>query len=45
MGEERGEVEEEVGEELAVVGGRLTGEASSVPYFTWTSADSGMVQL
>ena len=45
MGEERGEVEEEVGEELAVVGGRLTGEVSSVAYFTWTSADSGIVQF
>ena len=45
MGEERGEVEEEVEEELAVVGGRLIGEASSVAYFTWTSADSGIVQF
>ena len=45
MGEERGEVEEEVGEELAVVRGRLTGEVSSVAYFTWTSADSAIVQF
>ena len=27
------------------MGGRLTGEASSVAYFTWTSADSGIVQF